>query len=1035
MPRSRSTLVRSPRSLLAAAGLAVALLAATPAFADSPVGSFFTYQGELRQNGTLYTGNVADFEFDLYADSSGGLPLTPVPYGLPNTPVFNGRFTASIDFGSGVFGPNVRWLEIRVRTPGSPSFTALQPRQRLTPAPVAQYALNAPASLTPFRLNGAGDAIFNNAKSVGINADTPDATLTVKGTTGSNLGFNFNDYFYGRPAEKFVGVNRSSRIAADENFGISNALGQNAGVGMFISTTSAGGTPYYGLRNPTNSIISSLEAVTSDWVLALGPTASVTPRLRVRPTGATSITATDVNTLNLTSTAAQGTQLLITSAGATSPANRTQWSFFADADGGPSGAGKFSIRPGPAASPLMTLQPDGKVGVGRTAPEARFTVLGSDQWAPSVGTGFGDFTITDGTRGLSLGVALTGAGAGAGRIWTRGSSSLALGSGSGPSVDLLFINSNGRVGIGTGNAPLERFHVAGGNALFDANASVKGDFFVDGGTQLDGNVSLTSGGTLNVSGASTFTGATTHTGGFTAAANSSVNANLSISQALNVDASGNNNGLISANALRFGVASGEGILSKRTAGGNQFGLDLFTASTPRLSITATGNVGLGTSSPTTRLDVSGNISLTDTGALGLAFKGNGESGADTGIGHPSDGVLTFRGNAQEFGRMDGLGNWGFGTAAPLDRVHIANGSLRIEGPGNGVRFPDGTLQTSAAGNSLWTAGAGAIAWRNGNVGINTASPADALTVGGGITLDANNANDGTTNTPFLRFAPGSGEGILSNRAGTENLFGLDFATGFIKRLSITNTGNVVVGNDTAPTHQFTVRTGAVGDVARFTSLSSAGTALQLENRQGTLGNPGGAWNLVVTQGGASAGTGFTNGGLFELRSAVGATTSLRIARSGVMQINPAGIGTSTPVGTFLDVGGNIRCVSLTQTSTAVLKDHVQTITGALETLHALRGVTYVWNDRAPQDVVGHADVGFIAEEVDRVLPQIVAKDDAGRPVGLDYGKVSAVTVEAVKEQQLQIDALRAENADLKARLDRLERALLAQPDAHTRAAR
>lgn len=59
-----------------------------------------------------------------------------------------------------------------------------------------------------------------------------------------------------------------------------------------------------------------------------------------------------------------------------------------------------------------------------------------------------------------------------------------------------------------------------------------------------------------------------------------------------------NNGTLLGGGLRFGLGSGEGIASKRTAGGNQFGLDFYTGWNARMSIASGGNVGIGTTSPT-----------------------------------------------------------------------------------------------------------------------------------------------------------------------------------------------------------------------------------------------------------------------------------------------------------------------------------------------------------------------------------------------------------------------------------------------------
>ena len=69
-----------------------------------------------------------------------------------------------------------------------------------------------------------------------------------------------------------------------------------------------------------------------------------------------------------------------------------------------------------------------------------------------------------------------------------------------------------------------------------------------------------------------------------------------------VDPGSLNNGALLP-GLTFGLNSGEGIASRRTAGGNQFGLDFYTFGSNRLSIANGGNVGIGTNNPARRLQV------------------------------------------------------------------------------------------------------------------------------------------------------------------------------------------------------------------------------------------------------------------------------------------------------------------------------------------------------------------------------------------------------------------------------------------------
>jgi hypothetical protein len=101
----------------------------------APLGTAFTYQGQLKQNALPYSG-AADFIFNLYSSDVSPFPLV-TEVTLTNVNVINGLFSVDIDFGLALNGEE-RWLETAVRAPaGSGSYTTLAPRQRLAPAPYA----------------------------------------------------------------------------------------------------------------------------------------------------------------------------------------------------------------------------------------------------------------------------------------------------------------------------------------------------------------------------------------------------------------------------------------------------------------------------------------------------------------------------------------------------------------------------------------------------------------------------------------------------------------------------------------------------------------------------------------------------------------------------------------------------------------------------------------------------------------------------------------------------------------------------------
>ena len=78
---------------------------------------------------------------------------------------------------------------------------------------------------------------------------------------------------------------------------------------------------------------------------------------------------------------------------------------------------------------------------------------------------------------------------------------------------------------------------------------------------------------------------------------------------VNVDSTSQNTGTIGANALVFGSNSGEGIASKRTSGGTQYDLEFYTENAQQMVILHNGNVGIGTTNPSTLLEVNGDATV------------------------------------------------------------------------------------------------------------------------------------------------------------------------------------------------------------------------------------------------------------------------------------------------------------------------------------------------------------------------------------------------------------------------------------------
>jgi hypothetical protein len=244
-------------------------------------------------------------------------------------------------------------------------------------------------------------------------------------------------------------------------------------------------------------------------------------------------------------------------------------------------------------------------------------------------------------------------------------------------------------------------------------------------------------------------------------------------------------------------------------------------SSPQVVFRGSGNVGIGTASPAQKLDVAGAIaisgnsvidvgrnvtavggtfnSLTVSGSSGLTlsagpvYMGNntaiwmknasGTSGAimfadasnNLNIGDYSNafaGNLIFRTTGQTRMSVLANGNVGVGTMAPGQKLSVSG---TIESTAGGFKFPDGTIQTTAAsgGTGQWsTNGININNSNSGNVGIGTSSPSQKLDVAGSIAVSGTSVID--VNRNIVNVASGAfagnvnvgGSVIIGNRTTT-----------------------------------------------------------------------------------------------------------------------------------------------------------------------------------------------------------------------------------------------------------------------------
>lgn len=205
------------------------------------------------------------------------------------------------------------------------------------------------------------------------------------------------------------------------------------------------------------------------------------------------------------------------------------------------------------------------------------------------------------------------------------------------------------------------------------------------------------------------------------------------------------------------------------------------------------------------------------------------------------------------------------------------------------------------------------------------------------------------------------------------------------------TAVVEVTNDTTTNGTFypTFTSSSSGDIS---DLTVTNTKLTFNPSTGVLTSPvvtggtGASNNLVLR-----STTSGTKGQVY-----IDETTASSSTSTGALRVG-GGVG----IGGACYVGGAFTAASITETSSITLKENINPIESALDKIMQLVGVTY---DR--KNGSAHNEAGLIAEEVNSVLPNLVAKDQSGNPESIQYTKLTAYLIEAVKTLKKEIDELK-----------------------------
>jgi hypothetical protein len=431
-----------------------------------------------------------------------------------------------------------------------------------------------------------------------------------------------------------------------------------------------------------------------------------------------------------------------------------------------------------------------------------------------------------------------------------------------------------------------------------------------------------------------------------------------------------------------------------------------TAADP--SITNTGDTNTGIFFP-----AADTIAFTEGGVESMRINASGDVGIGTsGPGHRLDvsaGQATVK---------IGSSTTSAGNEPAILMEHAGNNSFQIKGGANLIFSSDaGTNERMRITTS-------------GDVGIGTSSPTADLSVGS-TTTSSGDVHLRTTKTTF-EVTPSNSDGggadiNVGFVAGGQGP--LKFSIGGAERARIDSSGNLLVGGtsgsdrlyveNSLPTAYSASNTLTAPPLTWFYNTNAtAGVAGTIRLDGGTSGgNAATTISAVHTGSGSSALT-------FGTRlSGSNVTERVRIDASGSV-----GIGTTTP-GQLLDVNGTARVTSFgvgtaasgttgeiraTNNITAYysddrLKTRIGVIDDPIGKVMSLSGFYYEANETA--QALGYEvkkEVGVSAQEVQAVMPEVVAPAPIDEQyMTVRYERLVPLLIEAIKAQQVQIDELRA----------------------------
>ncbi len=381
------------------------------------------------------------------------------------------------------------------------------------------------------------------------------------------------------------------------------------------------------------------------------------------------------------------------------------------------------------------------------------------------------------------------------------------------------------------------------------------------------------------------------------------------------------------------------------------------------------------------------------------------------------------------------GEAGYTTLSPRQRITSVPTALAA------ARVNWNGVFNAPASFPPWNQVSNGISYSAGRVGIGTSAPSNTLHVegtarfsgptnGGRIVTTDFPAGDGTQllGTIFGNNAGPQFRFVTSSSAANFIDLGQNANGDFVvegndnPRLVVANAGNVGIGNPSPATllHIGSYSTGP--NALRIAAVGAKTASLQFRFFSDNYG-----WDIDSVDDNVVNPTGLY------IRSAFNsATFTNRVFINS--ESGNVGIGT-TNAPHRLTVSGNVAANNVVVPSSIRFKDHVAPLHDALDALLKLDGVRFDWKPEFAATRSGRVhDMGFVAEDVEKIFPELVFRDADGNVTGMDYSRLTAVAVAAIKVQQARFEAdkaaKQAEIDALKARLAAIEASLLKMSKEH-----